>query len=308
MIGPNGAGKTTLLSILAGIREPDSGSISVPGEVGWVPQQAGALPAAHRRGEPAPVRAPRGVRRRRRRRRAHARPDGSARAARRSDRHALGRKPAAGEHRDRPALGARGAPARRAVDRARPAPARAPVGLRPRPRRPGHDGDLHDPPPGRGRALRQPAASSWPTARTSSTAPRTSSTPRCRTPAAATSRPRSSPSCGSAGTDAAHALASPQGPPDPAALAAGHRAAHRLPRRDRDPDRLRALGRRGQAARRVPQRGRPRARASTSAPARTSSAPSEAREPSFATGSSASTSTRAKRPSRWSRTARCSAR
>ena len=40
VIGPNGAGKTTLLSILAGIRAADSGSISVPGEVGWVPQQA----------------------------------------------------------------------------------------------------------------------------------------------------------------------------------------------------------------------------------------------------------------------------
>jgi len=40
VIGPNGAGKTTLLSILAGIRKPDSGSISIPGEVGWVPQQA----------------------------------------------------------------------------------------------------------------------------------------------------------------------------------------------------------------------------------------------------------------------------
>ncbi|MDQ3759799.1 MAG: ABC transporter ATP-binding protein [Actinomycetota bacterium] len=40
VIGPNGAGKTTLLSILAGIRELDSGSISVPGKVGWVPQQA----------------------------------------------------------------------------------------------------------------------------------------------------------------------------------------------------------------------------------------------------------------------------
>ena len=40
VIGPNGAGKTTLLSILAGIRDPDSGSVSVPGEVGWVPQQA----------------------------------------------------------------------------------------------------------------------------------------------------------------------------------------------------------------------------------------------------------------------------
>ena len=28
IIGPNGAGKTTLLSILAGIREPDDGSVS----------------------------------------------------------------------------------------------------------------------------------------------------------------------------------------------------------------------------------------------------------------------------------------
>ena len=40
VIGPNGAGKTTLLSILAGIREPDEGAVSVPGEVGWVPQTA----------------------------------------------------------------------------------------------------------------------------------------------------------------------------------------------------------------------------------------------------------------------------
>jgi ABC-2 type transport system ATP-binding protein len=40
VIGPNGAGKTTLLSILAGIRAADAGSVAVPGEVGWVPQQA----------------------------------------------------------------------------------------------------------------------------------------------------------------------------------------------------------------------------------------------------------------------------
>ena len=41
VIGPNGAGKTTLLSILAGIRDPDAGSVSLPpGDVGWVPQQA----------------------------------------------------------------------------------------------------------------------------------------------------------------------------------------------------------------------------------------------------------------------------
>jgi ABC-2 type transport system ATP-binding protein len=41
IIGPNGAGKTTLLSILAGIQEPDTGSVDrSPGEIGWVPQQA----------------------------------------------------------------------------------------------------------------------------------------------------------------------------------------------------------------------------------------------------------------------------
>jgi ABC-2 type transport system ATP-binding protein len=40
VIGPNGAGKTTLLSILAGITGADSGDVSIPGAVGWVPQQA----------------------------------------------------------------------------------------------------------------------------------------------------------------------------------------------------------------------------------------------------------------------------
>jgi ABC-2 type transport system ATP-binding protein len=41
IIGPNGAGKTTLLSILAGIQQPDTGSVDrAPGEIGWVPQQA----------------------------------------------------------------------------------------------------------------------------------------------------------------------------------------------------------------------------------------------------------------------------
>jgi ABC-2 type transport system ATP-binding protein len=38
-IGPNGAGKTTLLSILAGIKDPDAGSVRrAPGAIGWVPQ------------------------------------------------------------------------------------------------------------------------------------------------------------------------------------------------------------------------------------------------------------------------------
>ena len=41
VIGPNGAGKTTLLSILAGISDPDGGSVAAEGGgVGWVPQQA----------------------------------------------------------------------------------------------------------------------------------------------------------------------------------------------------------------------------------------------------------------------------
>jgi len=43
IIGPNGAGKTTLLSILAGIQQPGSGSVTQPdgmtGRIGWVPQQ-----------------------------------------------------------------------------------------------------------------------------------------------------------------------------------------------------------------------------------------------------------------------------
>jgi ABC-2 type transport system ATP-binding protein len=38
-IGPNGAGKTTLLTILAGIQEPDAGSVAgAPARTGWVPQ------------------------------------------------------------------------------------------------------------------------------------------------------------------------------------------------------------------------------------------------------------------------------
>jgi ABC-2 type transport system ATP-binding protein len=39
VLGPNGAGKTTLLRILAGSLKADAGELSIPGRVGWVPQQ-----------------------------------------------------------------------------------------------------------------------------------------------------------------------------------------------------------------------------------------------------------------------------
>ncbi|EHN09652.1 ABC transporter related protein [Patulibacter medicamentivorans] len=46
ILGPNGAGKTTLLSLLAGLQDPDAGSVGRPArEIGWVPQQ----PAVYRR-------------------------------------------------------------------------------------------------------------------------------------------------------------------------------------------------------------------------------------------------------------------
>ncbi len=46
ILGPNGAGKTTLLSLLAGLQDPDGGSVGRPAtEVGWIPQQ----PAVYRR-------------------------------------------------------------------------------------------------------------------------------------------------------------------------------------------------------------------------------------------------------------------
>ncbi len=41
VLGPNGAGKTTLLSIIAGVQQASSGTVSrSPREVGWVPQQS----------------------------------------------------------------------------------------------------------------------------------------------------------------------------------------------------------------------------------------------------------------------------
>ena len=112
-----------------------------------MPAAGGALPAADRRGEPAPLRPARGAS-------PTSRPavermleqTGLARTPRRPGRAPLGRQPAAGQHRDRPARRAGGPAARRAQRRPRPAPARAALGVRARPRRRRDDGDLLDPP------------------------------------------------------------------------------------------------------------------------------------------------------------------
>ncbi len=44
IVGKSGSGKTTLLNIIAGLEKPDSGSVSVSGKIGYVPQKDLLLP------------------------------------------------------------------------------------------------------------------------------------------------------------------------------------------------------------------------------------------------------------------------
>src|SRR6266571_4927072 len=39
VVGPNGVGKSTLLKVLAGLAEPDAGTVSAAGTVGYLPQE-----------------------------------------------------------------------------------------------------------------------------------------------------------------------------------------------------------------------------------------------------------------------------
>ena len=150
VVGPNGAGKSTLLRLLAGIEEPDEGSVErTPATLsaGYLPQEHDRRPgetlfsylarrtgvadadaevaAAQRKVEPGRLLGRAGALPRARRRRPRAPgEDGLRRArsaglARPGDDHALGRRGRPRGARRDPALALRRAPARRADERPR---------------------------------------------------------------------------------------------------------------------------------------------------------------------------------------------
>ena len=201
VIGPNGAGKTTLLQILAGALDPTPGSVSLDrGEVGWVPQQAAIYSKLSVR-ENLRLFA-----------RLEKVADVDAAVERMLDQtglrdragDAVGTLSGGNRQRVNIAVGLLGDPpraaARRAVVLARPAPARAPVGVRVRARaRRRDDRRVLDPQRRRGRAPRRPAAR----ARRRRAAVHRHARPSSSRPPASTrrstSRARSCASCGARG-------------------------------------------------------------------------------------------------------------
>ena len=188
-------------------------------------------------------------------------PDRTRGARRRRGRPPLGRQPAAGQHRHRAAVRAGRAAARRALGLARPAPARAAVGVHRRAGRPRHHRRLTRPTTSPRPSATPTAYWCWPTASCCSLARRPSS-----------SRPSDGGSRGLRGGVRAlpararplsrqstpdNALAAGQGPTDPQALAVAGGAAGGLPDRDRADDRVRALEPARQAEGRVLQRALP---------------------------------------------------
>ena len=248
MIGPNGAGKTTLLSLLAGVARRARARCSRR-------RRAASAGCPSRPPSTRSCRCAENLRLFARLERV-ARPEARGGADARADRPARARRRAA-------RAGCRAATASGSTSPSGCSPTRRRCcstsrrrSLDPRQRERlwefitaraarRHERRLRDPRHRRGRALRGAACSCSPTASCCYSGPPAELAPPQRR--RATSSARSSASCASAATDGAAIGAAPagcwQGPADPAALAGDGRPADRLPGRDRDADRARAVAR-----------------------------------------------------------------
>ena len=292
MIGPNGAGKTTLLSILAGIRAPDAGRSTCPAaRSAWFPSRRRSTGAS-----PSPrtcACSPASRRSTTSRRRSSEMLEQTALADRRDDQ--AGTLSGGNQQRINIAIGLLSDPAVLLLDEPS-------TGLDPRQRSRLWEFVLGL--AGRGTTVifsthniaeaeryGRRGCSCSPTARASSTAPSPSSTPPPLPPPPRPAardfesafvrflRRARALDKGTGREQARDALAAAQGPPDPAALAAGDGAARRLSDRDRGADRLRAQraaprsrGSRSSTRSRRTPRSRSAARTSTSPAPRASSA------------------------------------